>query len=122
MCDPNGALVTELRQHLDAARQAGEPTPGRTELDRLTGVSEHQVRRALANLTTAGVEALDPVPAARAPGLRAVCDPGRTSRSPGSSSRRRSAPHLGYLGHGRCGSSGPVRPWPCGPGGWAWAS
>jgi hypothetical protein len=47
MAATNGALVAEIRQHLDTARQSGEEPPGRPTLAKLTGATEWQVRRAL---------------------------------------------------------------------------
>ncbi|MCE7008552.1 hypothetical protein LWC34_37930 [Kibdelosporangium philippinense] len=46
----NGELVTQVRQALDAAREAGQPTRGRPTLVRLTGATDHAVRKVLAEL------------------------------------------------------------------------
>ncbi|MFC6088221.1 DUF2637 domain-containing protein [Saccharothrix lopnurensis] len=45
-------LVTQIRQALETARAAGEPPPGRPTLVRLTGATDHAVRKALAELAT----------------------------------------------------------------------
>jgi hypothetical protein len=50
----NGALVAEIRQALANAETAGIPAPGRPALARMTGASEHAVRRVLAELTKPG--------------------------------------------------------------------
>ncbi|WP_158852372.1 DUF2637 domain-containing protein [Saccharothrix deserti] len=52
MTAPNPELVTQIRQALEAARAAGEPPPGRPTLVRLTGATDHAVRKALAELAT----------------------------------------------------------------------
>jgi hypothetical protein len=46
----NGELVAEVRQALETARQDGRPAPGRPTLVRLTGATDHAVRKALAEL------------------------------------------------------------------------
>ncbi|HYQ68799.1 hypothetical protein [Actinophytocola sp.] len=56
----NGQLVDQVREALDAARQAGQPTPGRPTLVRLTGATDHAVRKALAELATKNAGAGDP--------------------------------------------------------------
>ncbi len=53
----NGALVAEIRQALANAEAAGEPAPGRPALARMTGASEHAVRRVLAELAKHGEQA-----------------------------------------------------------------
>jgi hypothetical protein len=45
-------LETRIRQAIHTARQHGRPTPGRPTLVRLTGATDHAVRRVLANLMT----------------------------------------------------------------------
>lgn len=45
-------LVTQIRQALEAARETGQPTPGRPTLVRLTGATDHAVRKVLAELAT----------------------------------------------------------------------
>jgi hypothetical protein len=55
----NGALVAEIRQALASAEAAGEPVPGRPALARITGATEHAVRRALAELAMPGDPAGD---------------------------------------------------------------
>ena len=56
----NGQLVDQVRNAIDAARQAGQPAPGRPTLVRLTGATDHAVRKALAELTTEITSAGDP--------------------------------------------------------------
>jgi Protein of unknown function (DUF2637) len=46
----NRALVDQIRHVFDTARQAGESLPGRPTLVRLTGATDHQVKKALADL------------------------------------------------------------------------
>jgi hypothetical protein len=48
----NGQLVTQVREALDTARRAGQPVPGRPTPVRITGATDHAVRKALANLAT----------------------------------------------------------------------
>lgn len=56
----NGQLVDQVRDAIDAARQAGQPAPGRPTLVRLTGATDHAVRKALAELATENTSAGDP--------------------------------------------------------------
>lgn len=42
----NGELVAQVRQAFDAAREAGYPAPGRPALVKLTGATDHAVRKA----------------------------------------------------------------------------
>ena len=60
MTATNGELVEQVRQAITTARQAGQPTPGRPTLVRLTGATDHAVRRALANLAAEQVNAGEP--------------------------------------------------------------
>jgi Protein of unknown function (DUF2637) len=46
----NGALVEQIRQLIDHAHQAGQPTPGRPTLMQRTGARDYQVKKALAIL------------------------------------------------------------------------
>jgi hypothetical protein len=46
------SLVDQVRELIAQARQAGRPAPGRPTLVRLTGATDHQVRRALADLAS----------------------------------------------------------------------
>jgi Protein of unknown function (DUF2637) len=46
----NGQLVAQIRAALDVARRAGQPAPGRPTLVRLTGATDHAVRKALAEV------------------------------------------------------------------------
>ena len=48
----NGQLVTQVREALDTARRAGQPVPGRPTLVRITGGTDHAVRKALADEST----------------------------------------------------------------------
>lgn len=68
MSVPNGDVVTQVRQAVDAARQAGQPAPGRPTLVRLTGATDHAVRKALAHLAIHAADTGEPatveVPAA----------------------------------------------------------
>lgn len=43
-------VVRQVRQALDEARQTGQPVPGRPTLVRMTGATEHAIRKALAEL------------------------------------------------------------------------
>ncbi len=56
----NGQLVDQIRDALDAARQAGQPAPGRPTLVRLTGATDHAVRKVLVDLATENTSAGDP--------------------------------------------------------------
>lgn len=56
----NGQLVDQIRELIDAARKAGRPIPGRPALARLTGATEHAVRKAVENLTTQPTSPGDP--------------------------------------------------------------
>jgi hypothetical protein len=49
---PPTDLETQIRQAIHAAHQDGRPTPGRPTLVRLTGATNHAVRRVLATLAT----------------------------------------------------------------------
>jgi hypothetical protein len=64
---PDPELVTQIRQALETARAAGEPPPGRPTLVRLTGATDHAVRKALAELaaedTSPGDTSTPPSPA-----------------------------------------------------------
>jgi hypothetical protein len=53
----DGNLVTQIRQAIDAAHQAGRPTPGRPTLVRLTGATDHAVRKVLADLASSKADA-----------------------------------------------------------------
>lgn len=55
----NGQVLEQVRQALDDARAAGQPTPGRPTLVRLTGATDHAVRTALAELATEDTAAGD---------------------------------------------------------------
>jgi hypothetical protein len=46
----NGNVVIQVRQAVEAARRAGQPAPGRPTLVKLTGATDHAVRKALAEL------------------------------------------------------------------------
>lgn len=65
----NGQLVAQVRDALQAARRSGQPAPGRPTLVRLTGATNHAVRKALAELanetTNAGEAGETPPPAIR---------------------------------------------------------
>jgi hypothetical protein len=50
MSAPNGEVAIQVRQAIAAARQAGQPAPGRPTLVRMTGATDHAVRKALAEL------------------------------------------------------------------------
>lgn len=50
MTATNGDLAAQVRQAVEAARQAGQPTPGRPTLVKLTGATDHAARKALAKL------------------------------------------------------------------------
>jgi hypothetical protein len=54
---PNGEVAIQVRQAVEAARQAGRPTPGRPTLVRLTGATDHAVRKALAELAIQHISA-----------------------------------------------------------------
>jgi hypothetical protein len=57
---PNGEVAIQVRQAVEAARQAGRPTPGRPTLVRLTGATDHAVRKALAELAIRHISAGEP--------------------------------------------------------------
>lgn len=46
----NRQLLDQIREAFDAARKDGRPAPGRPALTRLTGATDHAVRKALAEL------------------------------------------------------------------------
>lgn len=52
MTATNGHLVAQIREALDIARDSGQPIPGRPTLVRLTGATDHAVRKALTELAT----------------------------------------------------------------------
>lgn len=56
----NGQLVVQVREALDAARKAGQPTPGRPTLVRLTGATDRAARKALAELAAESTSPGDP--------------------------------------------------------------
>jgi hypothetical protein len=60
----NGQLVDQVRDAIEAARQAGQPAPGRPTLVRLTGATDHAVRKALAELATENSSGGEPAEAA----------------------------------------------------------
>lgn len=79
----NGELVAQVRQAFDAAHEAGYPAPGRPALVKLTGATDHTVRKALAEVAADSVRADEPgdadpssadggEPSAFAPGGRLV--------------------------------------------------
>lgn len=72
MTPTNGELVERVRQAFTSAHQAGQPKPGRPTLVRLTGATDHAVRRALAELAAEQVNAgeLEVVRPDRAPSER----------------------------------------------------
>jgi hypothetical protein len=67
----NGQLVTKVREALDTARRAGQPVPGRPTRVRITGATDHAVRKALAKLadepTNSGGAVEQPAPAGERP-------------------------------------------------------
>lgn len=58
------ALVEQVHQAVTSARQAGERPPGRATLAKLTGASEHQVRKVLADLASTSAAVTTAVTAA----------------------------------------------------------
>jgi hypothetical protein len=62
MTGTNGELVAQVRQAIDTALNAGKPAPGRPTLVRMTGATDHAVRKALAELSAekAGVSPTGP--------------------------------------------------------------
>ena len=48
-------IQVKIHQAIEAARQSGEPRPGRPTLVKLTGATDHQVRKVLAQLATSEV-------------------------------------------------------------------
>lgn len=56
----NGQLVTQVREALDTARRAGQPVPGRPTLVRITGATDHAVRKALATLANESTDSGGP--------------------------------------------------------------
>jgi hypothetical protein len=53
-------LVDQVHQAIQAAHQEGRPTPGRPTLVRITGATDHAVRKALAELATQAATAGEP--------------------------------------------------------------
>jgi hypothetical protein len=47
---PNATVLEQVRQAIEAAHRIGQPSPGRPTLVRLTGATDHAVRKALAEL------------------------------------------------------------------------
>jgi hypothetical protein len=72
MTATNGNLVLQVRQALDQALAEGRPAPGRPTLVRLTGATDHAVRKALAELapedTSPDTSAIQPQPASEITG------------------------------------------------------
>lgn len=60
MTVPNSEVAVQVRQAVEAARQAGRPAPGRPTLVRLTGATDHAVRKALAELAIQHLSAGEP--------------------------------------------------------------
>lgn len=60
MAAVNGELVEQIRQAVMTARDAGQPAPGRPTLVRLTGATDHAVRKALATLEIERINAGEP--------------------------------------------------------------
>jgi hypothetical protein len=56
----NGQLVGQIREAIDAARKSGRPVPGRPTLVRLTGATDHAVRKVLADLAAEPTSPGDP--------------------------------------------------------------
>jgi len=56
----NGELVTQVRQLIDQAHQQGRARPGRPTLVALTGATDHEIRKALAELATENTSTCDP--------------------------------------------------------------
>lgn len=52
MTPVSGALVAQIREAMDAAHESGRRRPGRPTLVRLTGATDHAVRKALATLAS----------------------------------------------------------------------
>jgi hypothetical protein len=48
-------IQVKILQAIEAARQSGEPRPGRPTLVKLTGATDYQVRKILTNLATSEV-------------------------------------------------------------------
>jgi hypothetical protein len=63
----NTTLVAQVRQAIDTARQEGRPAPGRPTLVRLTGATDHAVRKALTELATVTAPAGEPEAVPRQP-------------------------------------------------------
>ncbi|KAA2266985.1 hypothetical protein F0L68_00140 [Solihabitans fulvus] len=61
MSAPSTDITDQIRQAIQAARQAGEPRPGRPALIKLTNATDHQVRKALATLAAEDIS-LPPEP------------------------------------------------------------
>jgi hypothetical protein len=75
---PPADLETQIRQAIHTAHQHGCPTPGRPTLVRLTGATDHAVRRILAHLATEHHQAVQHPD----DHLASTGDPGATSRAP----------------------------------------
>lgn len=77
----SGQLINQVRDALNAARQAGQPAPGRPTLVRLTGATDHAVRKVLAELAAENANAGDPgetdSPAIRSPVINRATPDGR---------------------------------------------
>jgi hypothetical protein len=85
----NGAAVLDrVRQAMNAAREAGQPTPGRPTLVKLTGANDYQVRKALAALETAPGASRQPVtsqsPVSHQPGDEVAVEVASPSPAPAS--------------------------------------
>ncbi|MBP2323808.1 hypothetical protein JOF56_004193 [Kibdelosporangium banguiense] len=60
MSIPDLELTAQVRQAIEDARRAGQSAPGRPTLVRLTGATDHAVRKALAELATQTTSAGEP--------------------------------------------------------------
>ncbi|MFC0436630.1 hypothetical protein [Kutzneria buriramensis] len=110
----NGALVDQVRQHLDTARQNGEQPPGRPTLTKLTGASDWAIRRALEALEAeqATSTATPPAEPASAPGSATV-PPTGTALDPSAPVAASNGAEGGLAAAGEAG--GPLAPAPSPP-------
>jgi hypothetical protein len=69
------SVLDQVRQAIEEAQAAGVPAPGRPALAKLTGATDHQVRKALATLEKAGEET-SPVFASVSPAVASAVDEG----------------------------------------------
>ena len=110
-------VIQQVREHIATAKAAGRPAPGRPTLVRLTGATDHQVRRALAvlaqddeDLTTSTIQDDSDPPAPR-PDTTSATIVDYATTSPTALTRPPQSATGGDGGDARVAAR-PPRPWP----------